>query len=349
MAVTVTNRRHKIMQKLSVGKIRGLQQIANEKGIFTMCAMDHRGSVRSLICEDQEGEACSLEMIDFKVELCSHLAPHASAVLLDPNYGAAQCIAHNVLPRSTGLLVSIEATGYGGSTESRRTLLLDDWSVAKIRHMGAQAVKILVYHRPHLTELSQAQLALVEKVARDCLEHDIPFVVEPQGYKIGPEKDDPHLYAERKEEFVIETARQMTALPIDILKAEFPADLSYRKNRSELIEFCRRLDASSRVPWIILSAGVDFDIFRQQVEIACQAGASGFLGGKAVWKEAITISNTRERARFLKEVATERLKTLTQIANKYGVPWYKKLGLPADMLARVSAEWYTGYQETGGP
>jgi len=346
MAISDRNHRRTIMQKLSIGKIRGLQQIANEKGIFTMCAMDHRGSVRSLICEDQEGESCSLEMIDFKQELCYHLAPHASAVLLDPNYGAAQCIARSVLPRGTGLLVSIEATGYDGSAESRRTMILEDWNVAKIRHMGAQAVKILVYHRPHLTELSQKQLAIVEKVARDCLEHDIPFVVEPQGYKIGPEKDDPRLYAERKEEFVIETARQMTTLPIDVLKAEFPADLSYRKDRSELIEICRRLDASSRVPWIILSAGVDFDIFRQQVEIACQAGASGFLGGKAVWKEAITISNTRERARFLKEVAVKRLKTLTGIANKYGVPWFKKLGLPAEKLAPVSAEWYAGYQET---
>jgi tagatose 1,6-diphosphate aldolase len=210
-------------------------------------------------------------------------------------------------------------------------------------------VKILIYHRPHLTELAEAQLAVVEKVARDCLEHDIPFIVEPQGYKIGPEKDDARLYAERKEEFVIETARQMTALPMDVLKAEFPADLSYRKDRSELIELCQRLDASSRVPWIILSAGVDFDIFRQQVEIACQAGASGFLGGKAIWKETITINNTRERARFLKEVAAERLKTLTEIANKYGVPWFQKLGLPAEKLAPISAEWYAGYQEAKGP
>jgi tagatose 1,6-diphosphate aldolase len=100
------------------------------------------------------------------------------------------------------------------------------------------------------------------------------------------------------------------------------------------------------VPWIILSAGVDFDIFRQQVEIACLAGASGFLGGKAVWKEAITIGDTRQRAHFLKEVAAARLKTLTRIANKYGVPWFKKLGLPAEKLALVSAEWYAGYQET---
>jgi len=90
------------MKRLSIGKIRGLQQIANSDGIFTMCAMDHRGSLRSMIDEESPGEVNYEEMVERKLELCSSLAKYASAVLLDPIFGAAQCISHSVLPNNTG-------------------------------------------------------------------------------------------------------------------------------------------------------------------------------------------------------------------------------------------------------
>ncbi len=80
------------MKNLSVGKIRGLQQIANPDGILTMCAMDHRGSLRSMIDEESPGEVDYEEMVERKLELCSSLAECASAVLLDPIFGAAQCV-----------------------------------------------------------------------------------------------------------------------------------------------------------------------------------------------------------------------------------------------------------------
>jgi len=146
------------MKRLSIGKIRGLQQIANPDGIFAMCAMDHRGSLRSMIDEESPGEVDYEEMVERKLELCSSLAKHASAVLLDPIFGAAQCITHSVLPNNTGLLVSIEASGYSGEKEHRLTRLLDGWSVEKIKRMGASAVKILVYYRPDLELLASQQL-----------------------------------------------------------------------------------------------------------------------------------------------------------------------------------------------
>ena len=142
------------MKRLSIGKIRGLQQIANPDGVFTMCAMDHRGSLRSMINAEHPEEVNYEEMVKYKLELCSSLAKYASAVLLDPIFGAAQCISHSVLPNSTGLLVSIEASGYSGEKEHRLTELLGDWSVEKIKRMGASAVKILVYYRPDLKELA---------------------------------------------------------------------------------------------------------------------------------------------------------------------------------------------------
>jgi len=331
------------MKKLTIGKIRGLQQIANPDGIFTMCAMDHRGSLRSMIDEESPGEVNYAEMVERKLELCSCLAEYASAVLLDPIFGAAQCLSRGVLPKSTGLLVSIEASGYSGEKERRLTELLDGWSVEKIKRMGASAVKILVHYRPDLKQLASKQLDTVNMVARECIEYDLPLLVEPTSYPVGNEINNPQEFADLKGKLVIETARDITALPIDVLKAEFPADPYYKKDESELTELCHQLDAVSQVPWIILSAGVDFEAFYRQVEIACRAGASGFLGGRAIWQEAMDIDEARERIRYLSTVGADRLKRLTEIASKYAVPWYKKFGVVAHELVHITERWYQEY------
>jgi tagatose 1,6-diphosphate aldolase len=264
-------------------------------------------------------------------------------VLLDPIFGAAQCISRNILPGNTGLLVSIEATGYEGGKDHRLTTLIDNWSVAKIRRMGASAVKILVFYRPDLREIAEQQLNTISLVASECIKHDIPFLVEPMSYPIGSEINNPPGFATVKEQLVIETARDITALPIDVLKAEFPADLHYKQDKTELMKACRQLDEASRVPWVILSAGVDFEFFRQQVEIACQAGASGFLGGRAIWQEAMQIDDAEQRVHYLSTVAVDRLKILVEIADKYAVPWYKRAGLSTQELTPVSERWYQEY------
>jgi len=296
-----------------------------------------------MIDEENPGEVNYEEMVERKLELCSILAKYASAVLLDPIFGAAQCISHSVLPSNTGLLVSIEASGYSGEREHRLTKLLDEWSVDKIKRMGASAVKMLVYYRPDLKQLANEQLNTVNTVALECIKYDLPFLVEPKSYPIGNEINNPQEFAALKEQLVIETARYITALPIDVLKAEFPADLRYKKNKLELIELCHQLDMSSQVPWVVLSSGVDFELFCQQVEIACQSGASGFLGGRAIWQEAMHIDNARERVQYLSTVGADRLKRLTEIASKYAVPWYKKLGVSAHELTQTSGKWYKEY------
>ncbi len=331
------------MKKITIGKIRGLQQISSPDGIFIMCAMDHRGSLQSMIDKKNPAGVKYDEMVGRKLELCSSLAGYASAVLLDPIFGAAQCISNNLLPKGTGLLVSIEASGYSGGREDRLTELLDNWSVEKIKRMGASAVKILVYYRPDLKQLARQQLSTVNTVAGECIRYDIPFLVEPVTYPVGNEVNNPGEFASRKGELIIQTARDITALPVDVLKSEFLADLRYNKDKSQLIELCRRLDTSSPVPWVILSAGVDFELFRQQVEIACQAGASGFLAGRAIWQEAMNISDARQRKKYLSTIAVDRLKELTEIAYKYAVPWYRKMGLPAHKLAEISESWYREY------
>ncbi|MFH1382411.1 MAG: tagatose 1,6-diphosphate aldolase [Chloroflexota bacterium] len=333
------------MRNLTIGKIRGLQQIANQDGVFTICAMDHRGSLRSMI-NAQDPESVKYEaMVERKIELCSALAKYASAVLLDPIYGAAQCISRSILPKETGLLVAIEATGYVGSKEERVATLLEGWDVEKIKRMGASAVKILVYYRPDLPEIKRKQLDTINRVAGDCTKYDIPFLVEAVSFPVGSEIDNRGEFAARRGELVIDTARDITALPIDVLKAEFPADvrLEYKKDKSELIALCERLSATSPVPWVILSGGVDFDHFYEQVEIACRGGASGFLGGRAIWQEAANTPDAGERVRFLSTVSVDRVKRLAELTTKYGLPWYRKLGLTSEEMTQVSEKWYQEY------
>lgn len=331
------------MKKLTIGKIRGLQQIASQDGILVICAMDHRESFRNMIGGGNPETVSAEEMTRRKLELCSALGKYGSAVLLDPLFGAPQCIVGGALPKGVGLLVSIEASGYEGGKENRRTELLRNWGVEKIKRMGASAVKILLYYRPDLQPLAGEQLAIVERVARDCIEYDIPFLVEPVSYPVGGEIADPARFAALKGKLVIQTARDITSLPVDVLKAEFPADLRYEKDSSKLADLCRQLDAASSIPWVILSAGVDFETFLQQVEIACRAGASGFLGGRAIWQEVVRITDPTARVEWLSTVGADRLKKLIEVANKYATPWYRKLGLAAHELAGISENWYREY------
>jgi tagatose 1,6-diphosphate aldolase len=332
-----------IMERLTIGKLRGLQQIAGPDGILTICAMDHRWSFRNMINRAAPESVSYDEMVKRKLELCSTFAPIATAVLIDPLFGAAQCISQSALPGTTGLLVSIEATGYSGGKEHRVTELLEGWGVERIKRMGASAVKMLVYYRPDLKELASRQLDTVRTVAEDCIKYDIPLLVEPVSYPVGSEVDKPEEFARHKPELVIETAREMTALPIDVLKAEFPADLRYNKDRTALLELCRQLDSASRIPWVILSAGVDFDAFYQQVEIACQAGASGFLGGRALWQEAADISDDQKRIEFLSTTGVDRMERLSEVTRKYAAPWYRKHGASPAELATISEGWFQSY------
>ena len=117
------------MSRLTVGKLRRLQQVANSKGILTVCAIDHRESLRHALNEKKPDSVSYQQMVDFKLDLVSVIAPFASAVLLDPIYGAGQAIASGLLPGQTGLLVSAEKTGYSGDSATRITALFPDWDV----------------------------------------------------------------------------------------------------------------------------------------------------------------------------------------------------------------------------
>jgi len=321
---------------MKLGKYRGMQRMSNERGCLSMCALDHRGSLQKMLKEGLKREPGYQDMVDFKFDICRALSPHCSAILLDPVYGAAQAVAANVFSGKAGLLVSLEETGYEGGGEARLSRSLEGWNAGKVRRMGADGAKLLLYYRPDVS-VAARQRALVTELAAHCDEQELAFVVEPVGYAVGDEATGGR-YGQVKPEIVIRTAEELTPLGIDILKAEFPTDSKTEKDESNMLEYCKRLDGASRVPWIILSGGVDFRLFVRQVEIACRAGASGFLGGRALWQEATSMASREQRQEFFQTTVVDRLRLAMAVADAYATPWYKRAEAPA-----IVDGWYRSY------
>ena len=240
--------------------------------------------------------------------------------LFDPVFGAATALRGNHILGTQGFLVSLEATGYTDSEGDRVTAVAEGWSVAKIKRIGPSAVKILLYYNPGSATAEQ-QEAFIVQAAEDCRVHDIPMLVEPMTYHIvdGPKKGTAE-FAALKPDMVIETARRLCPLGIDVLKAEFPDDPDFEKDEAKMADHCRQLTETAEVPWVLLSAGVDYDTFNLQTRLACENGASGFLAGRAIWQEAPGLPEA-EQAEFLTSTAVARLKDLTSIANSNGRPW----------------------------
>ena len=329
---------------LTIGKQRGMQQIANERGIITVTAIDHRGSLKKMLEKAMPGRAIGFdEIVTEKLRMTRILAPLSTAVLLDPVYGAGPAVASGAIPGRVGLLVALEESGYEGGSEGRITPTTPGWSVAKIKRMGAAAVKVLLYYHPK-AEVAGKQEDLVKRVAEECQKHDIPFLLEPMSYPIRPkQKKESADFAREKPAIVLESARRLTGLGIDLLKAEFPDDPNFETDEARMRDNCRELTETSPVPWVILSAGETFSVFQRQVEIACQEGASGFMVGRAIWQEGMTLPDAAQRDRFLQTTAISRLQILTAIANAYGTPWTAKFSDPDWGLA-MQEGWHMAYE-----
>src|SRR2546427_5289033 len=97
--------------RISVGKLRGLQQISDPTGRFTMIAMDQRGSLQKMLHPESPKAATYAEMEAVKLGVTEALAPHASGYLLDPEYGVAAAGQRVVLPGRPGPLRAPEQAG----------------------------------------------------------------------------------------------------------------------------------------------------------------------------------------------------------------------------------------------
>ncbi len=305
----------------SLGVRRRLTAIANADGRFTMLAIDHRQNLKRALGEGVSDK----DLTDFKLEVIGALGPAASSVLVDPEYGAAQAIATGALAGTGGMVVAVEATGYVADPAGRISQILEGWSIEQAVALGADGVKLLVYYHPDAPNAPD-QEQLVADVAYQCRVLHIPLFLEPLSYSL----DDAPLTGAAFTRVVTETARRLTAIGGDVLKAEFPAKGTDHDAWAAVLE---ELDAATRIPWVILSAGVAFSTFHAQAVAAAAAGACGVMVGRAVWNEAVGFTKDERRA-FLEGTATDRLHQLEAIE---GPGWQDR----APALPLPGPRWFT--------
>ena len=299
------------MKPISIGKLRGLQQISSKRGTFTALALDHRQNLRKA----NPAFVDDGELSRFKLDVTSMLATEATAVLLDPEVSAAQAIAQRSIPNNSGLVVALESTGYTGNTTSRQAQIIPGWCVEKAKRMGASAVKLLVYYHPDSATAKEIE-DFTLKIAEECRKFDLALMLEPLSYSLDENRK---LTSEEKHYVVIETAKRLTPLNIDILKAEFPLDVN-DKDESKWMKACEDISKASITPWILLSAAVEYETFVRQVGVACSAGASGIAVGRAVWQEAVML-NGDDRINFLSNMACERMSRLSSLCYALARPY----------------------------
>lgn len=325
------------------GKLRRLQRLSDGRHRFAMLAIDQRGSLRKMIAA-RTGVAVdavpdkALSIV--KEVITTALAPVATAVLTDPLHGYPN--SPSVVPPRVGLLLALEVSGYEASGDHERlTRVIDGWSPAAIGRSGADAVKLLLWHRADVShDVLRHQESMVVQIGAECAEAGLPFVLEVLTYPTHGQDAASAEYATLKPDLVIEAASRFSEprFGVDLLKLEFPGNLKYVAeyqdrpfgagtvvaDRSHVEAHCRQLDAAARVPWVILSAGVDPEEFVENVRLANAAGASGFLCGRAVWKKVLDLyPDVQSMRQFAGSTAREYF-TRIRDANDAATPWSQR-------------------------
>jgi len=357
--------------KVSSGKLRGIKMLADNEGKFRMMAIDQRGSLKRILAKATGKDPKDIEfneLATFKKSVIKVLSPYSSATLTDPVYGYPY--AAKYLPRNVGLLLATEQTGaeLGGKTgKERKSRLQPGWDISKTKRAGANAVKLLMYYRGDASpEVVQHQKDIILKVGEDCEKYDLPYVLEIVSYPFKEDEDADNLtFARRKPQIVMDYTEEFSKpeYKVDILKIEFPANLKYCKefsdgefdgkkrepayDLSEVEEYCKKLTEISSVPWVILSAGVNIKEFLVNVKLATDNGASGFLGGRAIWQDAARYyPDIDKMEEWLSTSGVDNFRRLYE-ASKNAIPYFnhKKFNSFASIeLDKFGENWHTEYE-----
>ena len=288
-------------------------------------------------------------MEEFKTLVTEVLTRHASAILLDPEWGLP---ASKRRAKGAGLLLAYEKTGYDANTPGRLPDLLDLWSVRRLKEAGADCLKILLYYTPFDSkEINDRKQAWVERIGDECRANDIPFFLEFVGYDDGLDEKSLE-YAKKKPAIVTGAMQEFTKdrYGVDVMKVEVPINMRYVEgsrvsagqsaySKKEAMDHFRRAADVSTKPFIYLSAGVSNAEFTEALELAGEAGTrySGVLCGRATWKDGIAIYGKKGGDAFRAWLETEGVKNIQNVNDhlKPAHPWYEFYGAKsADALAQ---------------
>jgi tagatose 1,6-diphosphate aldolase len=184
----------------------------------------------------------------------------------------------------------------------------------------------------------------VRDLAAECAELSLPLVVEPIWYPLPGEDPASEEWKARRVRGILASAIEATGAGVDLLKVEFPGYVGTEQERAAAASACAELDAAVSVPWVILSAGVTYEEFKAQVAIACRAGASGYLAGRSIWRDAISTRDRDEREKAI-AAARARLEELNALTRAHGRPYSPARPL-AEVLGALPAGWYRSWHTT---
>jgi tagatose 1,6-diphosphate aldolase len=293
------------------------------------------------------GEASEDDLISFKKAVSSILTPHASAILLDPEFGLPAAEAR---ASGRGLLMAYEKTGYDATVKGRLPDLLDHWSVRRLKEAGATAIKILLYYNPFDDrDVNEFKHAFIERIGAECTANDIAFFLEPVAYDDAYDTKGLD-FARRKPEYVTNYMEEFSkdCYGVDILKVEVPINMQYVEgascfiggeaaySRQEAMEFMRTAAKASTKPFIYLSAGVTDDVFRETLALAAEANTpfSGVLCGRATWQDGIPAygeGGASGLETWLKDRGVKNIQALNEVLAKGAKPWWDAYGGKANI------------------
>ncbi len=342
---------------LTPGKWWGLRRLADDDGRFTMVAADQRPPIKDLARAARgTAEAADDDVAAIKRLLVEELGPSATAVLLDPHHAYPRAI-DAVSPRQ-GLLLTLEDSVFVETERGRRSSEIDHWSVDKIRRIGGDAVKVLAWYRPDADPaVNEHQQAFVASIGDACRRFDIPFLFELLVYSFPGEAQHATGYVEqaaKRAEHVIESVETFSdpVYGIDVFKLEspIPADEVPDPDGDDVasIEQTRRLfadlDRASTVPWVMLSAGARKEAFVRILRFAYEAGASGFLAGRAIWWDEVqAFPDLDAMRRNLRTTSVPYLESLARLTSEAALPFPRHRSFAPAPLA-AGAAFRTDYE-----
>lgn len=294
--------------QISEGKRKGLEAIANSRGLIAALAIDQRSALRKLFSAATGTPADQVPrelMENYKRAVSRILTPYASAILLDPELGLP---AARERAKTAGLLLAYEQTGYDKSVFGRLPRLLDGWSVQRLVAEGANGIKTLLYYSTFSPpQINEQKNAWVERIGAECAAEDVPYFLELVAYH--DEMDEKgREFAKVKPEIVTRSMEEFSKphYRVDILKVGVPVNMAFvagvKNNgadtwytREEAKEHFRQASDAAKKPFIYLSEGVSNETFGDALELAAEAGArfSGVLCGRATWKDGVPVFATR--------------------------------------------------------
>ncbi|ACX88016.1 tagatose-bisphosphate aldolase [Pectobacterium parmentieri] len=299
------------MNTMTTAEHRGYQLICNATGAMMVIACDQRGGMRTLLAPTSDAQAAITNetLGKTKYDITRYLAAEAGCVLVDPICAIPGLIDENILPRDTGLLIGLDASGWETSPEGYRiSTMVEGVTARKVREWGATGGKIMIYLRPDIPDANTRNLETLRAVIQDFAQEDLLLVVEFLTYSL--ENESREAYTLRLPELIPAGCQACIDQGAKVLKIPYPGS----------DEACARVTTlCGEIPWAVLSAGVDHATFLPQVESALKNGASGVIAGRSLWKDCISLDRNVSKEK-LSTVAVSRLNDIQALLKRYQRP-----------------------------